>query len=69
MVALYHCFHRAHRLAPLGHGLLRAIEHPRPDSDCNRAVPMSEIGVDTVWEAAAELLRTRRNDAMAYFSK
>ncbi len=57
MVALYHCFHRARRLAPLGHGLLRAIDHPRPDAACDRNVPMDEMSVDRVWEQVSELLK------------
>ncbi len=57
MVALYHCFHRARRLAPLGHPLARAIDHPRPDAACDRDVSMDEISVDSVWEQARELLK------------
>lgn len=63
MVALYHCFHRARRLAPLGHDRLRVVDHPWPDARCSRMAPMSEIGVDVVWTAAAELLRERINAA------
>jgi heptosyltransferase-3 len=65
MVVLYHCFHRARRLAPLGHDRLRAIDHPRPDAECSRVVPMSEIGVDTVWEAVADLLQARASAAIS----
>ena len=61
MVALYHCFHRARRLAPLGHDRLCAIDHPRPDSDCNRTVPMGEISVDRVWEEVVRMLPARRS--------
>lgn len=62
MVALYHCFHRARRLAPLENELCRAIDHPRRDSECNRTVSMSEIGVNLVWEAADNLLRAFPNN-------
>jgi lipopolysaccharide heptosyltransferase III len=56
MVALYHCFHRARRLAPLGHPRLRAIDHPRADGACDREVPMDEITLETVWAQVKDLL-------------
>lgn len=56
MVALYHCYHRSRRFAPLQHDRLRVVEHPRPDAQCDRAVPMDEITVDAVWAPVRELL-------------
>ena len=56
MVALYHCLHRGSRLAPLNHPRLKLIEHPRADADCGEQSAMAEIGVDTVFTAASELL-------------
>jgi heptosyltransferase-3 len=56
MIALYHCFHRGRRLAPLMHRKLRIIEHPCPDERCTRDSSMEEITVDMVWKCVKDLL-------------
>lgn len=56
MVAMYHCRHPAHHLAPLQHNRLRAIEHPAANIDSSAARLMSEITVDEVWSAVESLL-------------
>ena len=63
MVALYHCLHHGNRLAPLHHPRLSVIEHPCADVDCNDQIAMAEIGVDTVFTAASELLGQAANRA------
>ncbi|MBF0182872.1 MAG: glycosyltransferase family 9 protein [Magnetococcales bacterium] len=57
MVALYHCRFPGRNLIPLGHPLLRMIEHPHPHSPCPEQTPMQEIAVATVRQAAQELLQ------------
>lgn len=56
MVVLYHCYHPSQRLAPKGHPLLRAVDHPRAGAACSRDTPMDEITVDMVWARVKELL-------------
>jgi heptosyltransferase-3 len=60
MVGLYHCYHRSRRFAPLQHPNLRVVEHPRPDAECDRDVPMDEITVDAVWAQVKDLLDRER---------
>jgi lipopolysaccharide heptosyltransferase III len=66
MVALYHCYHPSRRLAPRGHPLLRAVDHPRVDAACGPDIPMAEITVPAVWPKVEELLQqyppARRRD-------
>lgn len=56
MVALYHCLHPGHRLAPLQHPNLKLLEHPCSYANCDEQTPMTEIPVATVYAAARELL-------------
>lgn len=50
MVALYHCYHPGHLLAPQGHPALTVLEHPavRPE----RSASMADISVASVYAAA-----------------
>lgn len=56
MVALYHCLHPGRRLAPLQHPNLKLLEHPRSFAECNEHTPMTEVSVNSVYDAAVELL-------------
>lgn len=62
MIALYHCFHRGRRLAPLMRRKLRVIEHPCPDERCTRSSSMVDITVDVVWKSVKDLLAENTND-------
>ena len=51
IVALYHCLHPGHFLAPLEHPTyLGVIEHPTALEEATDRHLMSEISVDRVWE-------------------
>ena len=56
MVALYHAAYPGRYLAPRQHLLCRVIEHPRSGAADAREASMAEIAVDTVVQAADELL-------------
>lgn len=61
MVALYHCSYPGRNLMPLGHPALRMIEHPATgDVPFSVERSMDEIAVDTVAQAATELLAEGR---------
>ena len=54
MVAMYHCQSPSHFLMPLERPRCEVVDHPRTQG-CSAETPMSEIGVDAVWE---RVLRT-----------
>jgi heptosyltransferase-3 len=59
MVALYHCAYPGRNLAPLQHPACVAIEHPLTGKSAATEASMADIGVDSVWRAASELLARR----------
>ena len=56
MVALYHAAYPGRYLAPRQHPRCRVIEHPRSGVVDARQASMAEVPVDTVLQAAEELL-------------
>lgn len=56
LVGLYHGFSRSELIAPLEHPCFRAIDHPLAGPGCSEEVPMSDIPVDRVFEAAQAAL-------------
>lgn len=70
MVAMYHCAYPGRFLAPLGHPGCVVIEHPLTGQSSAIDVPMSDIGVETVWNSVHAILcgriqrtETRERDA------
>lgn len=57
MVALYHCLYPGRNLAPLDHPACRVIEHPLTGDERCAGHGMQDITVESVRDAALELLR------------
>ena len=56
MVALYHCAYPGRNLAPQQHPACVMIEHPLTGKCRDTTAAMADIPVDTVWQAAMQLL-------------
>ncbi|MEO8101648.1 MAG: glycosyltransferase family 9 protein [Betaproteobacteria bacterium] len=56
MVVLYHPALPSARFRPLQHAALYAIDHPRAGQDADEAIPIGEIGVDTVFAEVLDAL-------------
>ena len=56
MVALYHCAYPGRNLAPLQHPACAVIEHPLTGTSSATDADMADISVDTVFDAAMQLL-------------
>jgi heptosyltransferase-3 len=55
MVAMYHCQSPSHLLMPLERPHCEVVDHPRTQG-CSAETPMSEIGVDAVWQRVLRAL-------------
>ncbi len=56
MVALYHSAYPGRNLAPQQHPACAVIEHPLTGRNAATTASMADIPVDTVWQAAMQLL-------------
>lgn len=60
LIVLHHCLIPGRYVAPLGHPLCEAIDHPRlVGGNCADDAPMSEITVDTVMAAVCRVMDSR----------
>jgi lipopolysaccharide heptosyltransferase III len=58
MIALYHCYSPSRLLKPLERRDCFVVDHPRAATGCGPETPMSEIGVEAVWQRVVEALRS-----------
>jgi heptosyltransferase-3 len=56
LVGLYHGFSPSRLIGPLAHPCAYLIDHPLAAPGCTTEAPMSDITVDSVWQAVAQAL-------------
>jgi heptosyltransferase-3 len=56
LVGLYHGFSPSRLIGPLAHPCAYLIDHPLAATGCTTEAPMSDITVDSVWQAVVQAL-------------